>query len=353
MKPRNPFPGVSRVTDRHGKVRWRFRRAGFSCYLPGPYASAEFRAAYEAALQDCRTPRSVAQHGTLEWLIVQYLSSAKYRDLAPASRASQRRQFDWLREVAGDLPCARFEVRHVEALMARKEGPHAANTVAKRLSSLFGFAVRLGYMDRNPAMHAQRRKVSGDGYHTWTEAEIAAFLARHPEGSKARLALLLILNTGAARQDVCRLGWQNVSGGRIRYRRHKTGVSADLPILSELAAELRLVPKARMIFLATEGERAHTPAGFGNWFHDQCVAAGLHQCAAHGLRKAGAVRLAEAGASEMEIMSYLAHASPREGSTYTKKAQRARLSDAAFARLAGTKPEQNLSNLHERLDKKN
>lgn len=43
---RNPFPGVTRVTNRHGKVRWRFRRGGFTCYLPGPYASAEWRAAY-------------------------------------------------------------------------------------------------------------------------------------------------------------------------------------------------------------------------------------------------------------------------------------------------------------------
>ena len=49
MKRRNPFPGVSRVTDRHGEVRFRFRRKGFDTYLPGPYASAEFRAAYEAA----------------------------------------------------------------------------------------------------------------------------------------------------------------------------------------------------------------------------------------------------------------------------------------------------------------
>ena len=43
---RNPYPGVTRVTDRHGKVRWRFRRKGFSAYLAGPYGSADVRAAY-------------------------------------------------------------------------------------------------------------------------------------------------------------------------------------------------------------------------------------------------------------------------------------------------------------------
>lgn len=101
--------------------------------------------------------------------------------------------------------------------MGRKEGPHAANTVAKRLCSLFAYGQRLGLMQHNPARHAERRKTGGDGYHTWTEAEIEKFLARHPEGTKARLGLLLILNTGAARQDVARPGWQNVAHGRMRY----------------------------------------------------------------------------------------------------------------------------------------
>lgn len=350
MKRRNPFPGVARVTDRHGKVRWRFRRKGFSCYLPGPYASAAFRAAYEAALAEGPV-KATAPRGTLAWLIEAYTASSKFRDLALATRQTQRRQFDWLREVAGDLPFARFEVRHVEALMGKKDGPHAANTVAKRLSTLFAYAHRLGLMTHNPARHAERRKTRGDGYHTWTEAEIQKFLDRHPEGSKARLALLLILNTGAARQDVAVMGWQNVTGGRIRYRRGKTKVEADLPILPALEAELRHVPPDRLIFLATAAGIAHTEPGFRNWFADRCAEAGLSHCSVHGLRKAGATRLAEAGASEMEIMAYLAHATPREGSTYTKKAQRSRLADSAFARLSGPKGEQNLSNLAERLDK--
>lgn len=350
MKRRNPFPGVNRITDRHGKVRWRFRRKGFSTYLPGPYASPAFRAAYEAALAEGPV-KATAPRGTRSWLVESYLSSPKFAKLSPASRQGQRRQFDWLREVAGDLPFHRFEVRHVEALMAKKEGPHAANTVAKRLSSLFACAQRLGLMTHNPARHAERRKTGGDRYHTWTETEIEQFLARHPKGSKARLALLLILNTGAARQDVARLGWQNVTAGRIRYPRGKTKVEADLPILGALAAELRHVPRDRLIFLATDAGAAHTAAGFGNWFAARCAEAGLAHSSAHGLRKAGATRLAEAGASEHEIMAFLAHSSPREGATYTRKAQRSRLADAAFARLPGPKSEQNLSNLAERLDK--
>lgn len=106
-----------------------------------------------------------------------------------------------------------------------------------------------------------------------------------------------------------------------------------------------------MIFLATGAGIAHSAAGFGNWFAARCAEAGLDHCAAHGLRTAGATRLAEAGASEHEIMAFLAHASPREGATYTRKAQRSRLADAAFARLSGPEGEQNLPNLADALDK--
>ena len=51
MRRRNPFPGVTTVEDRHGKLRYRMRRSvggrKVDCYLPGIIGSNEFRAAYE------------------------------------------------------------------------------------------------------------------------------------------------------------------------------------------------------------------------------------------------------------------------------------------------------------------
>lgn len=347
---RNPFPGVTRSTDRHGKVRWRFRRGGVSCYLPGPYGSAEFRAAYEAAC-NARPIRSAARPGSLEWLIESYLASRKFAELAPASRASQRREFDWLRSMAGDLPFARCRSRDVAALMDRKAGAVAANTVAKRLSVLFGYAQSLDLMHHNPARHVDRRKVTGEGYHTATAAEIEAFRARHPSGTKARLALELAMNTGAARQDLCALGWRNISGGKIVYTRRKTRIATELPILPALAAELTQVPRDRLLFLTTAEGAGHTAAGFGNAFADWCAQAGIPHCSIHSFRKALATQIAEAGGSEFQVMAVLAHASPKEAARYTRKAERARLVESAFAHLAGSEGEQNLSNPIVRLDK--
>ncbi len=353
---RKPFPGVTRAVDRHGKVRWRFRRKGRAdVYLPGAYGSAEFRAAYEATIEGIKTPapRSTANFGTLAWLIEQYLRSPKHLNLSDVRRASIRRELDWLRKEAGKYQIGSLAARHVEALMAKKTGPTAANTVKKNLSMLFNFAVKheLAGQKHNPARHADRRKENPDGYHTWTEAEIAQFLTHHGQGTKARLAALLILNTGAARQDLVRLGWQNVKDGRISYQRHKTGIGGTYEILSELAQELSVVPPGQMLFLTHWRGRPYTVESFGNWFKDQCRAAGLPHCSAHGLRKGQATRIADGGGGELEIMSFLAHATPKEGATYVKKANRGKLADKALARAGGPKPEQNVSNLSERLDK--
>lgn len=343
---KNPFPGV-RKNRVKGRIYWKFEAGDFRCNIPGPYGGPEFLAAYEAALIGAKVPRSTATPDSVGWLIEQYLGSLKFQNLSASRKRSIRGELDWLRGQAGDLPFARLEVRHIEALMGKKTGPVAANTVKKNLSMLFNHASKkLGYTGPNPARHAEKLKTNPDGYHTWTEAEVDRFLDRHGPGSKARLVLLLALNTGMARQDLCAVGRQHVKAGRIAYRRGKTSVAADLPILPELAEELANVPEDRLLFI-TQDKRpvGYKPETLGNWFRDRCAEAKVPG-SLHGLRKAGATRLADAGASEWEIASYLAHTDTKQAATYTKKANRSRLADSGFAKLG------NVSNLPVALDRK-
>ncbi|WP_244927333.1 tyrosine-type recombinase/integrase [Roseinatronobacter bogoriensis] len=310
-------------------------------YLPGEYGSIEFRQAYETCVQGVQKIPSVdaTKPGTLNWLIVRYLTSTRYADLSEVRKKTLRRELEWLRLQAGDLPFASFEPRHVEALMARKEGPTAANTVKKSMSMLFNFAIKKSLMGQrfNPASSADRRKENPDGYHTWTEEEIAQYLAFHPSGSKPRLAMLIFLYTGASRQDAARMGRQNMSGERIKCSRGKTKVGADLPILPELADEIARLPVDQLMFLTHTAGKPYKPETLGNWFRDQCNAAGLPHCAAHGLRKAGATRLAEAGATEWEIASYLAHKDTKMAAVYVRKANRGKLADRGMGRLSQSK----------------
>ncbi len=332
---RNPFPGVSRVIDRHGKIRWRVRHKGKSGYLHGAYGSFEWRKQYEAFIEGSEYPvASIVKSGTVDWLIEQYLGSLRFKNLSESRRRTIRQQLDWLRKEAGKYYFADLRVRHVVALMSKKTGPAAANTVKKNMSMLFNFAAKkLGYTGANPARFAERMKENIDGFHTWTEVEIERFLSVHGAKTKARLLLLLALNTGMARQDLAQAGWQHVKNGRFMYRRGKTAVAADLPILPELEEELRHVPSTRLLFITHDNsDRPYTAASLGNWFRDRCVEASVPG-RLHGLRKAGAVRLANAGATDWEVASYLAHADNKQASTYTKKANRSLLADSGFANI--------------------
>lgn len=52
MKTELP-PGVTKVIDRHGKCRWRFRMAGrWPCYISGQPGDDDFASDYAAACQD-------------------------------------------------------------------------------------------------------------------------------------------------------------------------------------------------------------------------------------------------------------------------------------------------------------
>lgn len=356
MRRRNPFPGVTTVADRHGKLRHRLRRTvngrKVDVYLPGGFGSTEFRAAYEEACEGARLAGRKAQPGSVAYLIEAYLGSVAYQNLAPVTRANKRGRLDWIKEAIGAARYAKMEPRHVEALMGKKGGPVAANRLKKDLGQLFRFAAkRFGYTGQNPAAMADAHKAPSSGFHTWTDEEIAVYRATHPTGTKARLAFEILLGTGAARQDAAALTRRNIRGARLCYRRGKTGQEVDLPILPELAAELVHLPADQMMLLAHgEHAKAYTPESFGNWFRDRCTEAGLPHCSAHGLRKAGARRMAEAGCTEFEVMAFLAHRTAQEASRYVAKANRATLTTSGLAKLgaeSGTK----LSNLSPRLDK--
>ena len=131
------------------------------------------------------------------------------------------------------------------------------------------------------------RKTSG--FHTWTLEEIAQYRTRHLPGTKPRLALELILQTGHARADVVRMGRQHIKAGKLSMRRQKTKVQFDIPLLPDLVAELERHPKTdQLTFLTTGYGEPFTAAGFGNWFGDRCIEAGVPG-RAHGLRKASCI----------------------------------------------------------------
>jgi integrase len=205
----------------------------------------------------------------------------------------------------------------------------------KALRGLMAFAFAERSIDADPtAGYKPKRLKDTGGFQTWTDDDIAAFEARHPVGSTARLALTLLMFTGQRRGDVVRVGRQHIRGGVLSLRQSKTGAQIDIPVIAELQAVLDVAP-AGMTFLITEQGRPFTPAGFGGWFRRRCNEAGLRELSAHGLRKAAATRLAEHGATAHELMAWFGWTTLREAERYTRAANRKTLAQGVAHKLKG------------------
>jgi integrase len=338
----------------------RFRHRGFSTYLTGAPWSDEFMRQYADALEGVKTapqnigaPRTIP--GSIDALIVSYYKLV-FPTLKPSTQAMRRNILENFRQAHGKKPVARLEHSHVASMIAAKAStPHAANNLRKVLRHLMQHAIDINMRGSNPVLGVKQLKTSDDGIHTWSEEEVGQFIARHPLGTRAYLAMMLMLSTGQRRSDAVRMGWEHVRNGRIAIRQEKTSTPLLIPITADLQRALDLVPRGNLTFLLTERGAPFTQAGFGNWMRDRCDEAGLPQCSSHGLRKLTATRLAELGCSEREIMSITGHKSVSEVSRYTKAADQSRLADQAmrkFAQPMRTNAEDNLSRLATNLDKK-
>jgi len=276
--------------------------------------------------------------GSLSALIVSYLASADFLARPPSTQTTYRNILERFRREHGDKPVALLTRQHINAILAQKvKTPAAANHWLRLVKVLMQLAVEEGWRKDNPTVGIKRIKNRTDGFHTWTEDEIVQFENYHPIGSRARLALALLLYTAQRRSDVVRMGRQHIRNGVAYVRQQKTGAMLAIPLHPVLSAIIEATPSEHLTLLTTSFGKPFTAPGFGNWFRERCNEANLPtHCAAHGLRKAACRRLAEAGCSANVIASISGHTTLTEVSRYTKAADQERMARDGMAAISGT-----------------
>lgn len=326
--------------DRHGKVRHYVRRPGFKRVpLAGLPGSEEFMAAYHRAL-DVKTAERIeigasrVTPGTISDLVVRYYRSPEFLGLKASTQATYRSIIEPFRLKHGDKRVATLERGHIKAMLAAKVAtPTAGNNWLKRLRQLMVFAIDLGMRTDDPCIGLKPLPIESLGHTPWEAEDIAAFRGWHQPGSRARLAMEMALCTMQRRGDLVRMGRQHLHTGILKIRQEKTGTVIEIPVLPELQAELDRLPSDQLTFLITDQGKPFSSAGFGNWFHDMAVAAGLPNLNSHGLRKAGAVRFAEHGATDLEIAAWGGWKSLSQVQLYTRTANRRKLAQGAVHKL--------------------
>lgn len=292
--------------------------------------------------------KSTPPPGSIADLVLRYRMSPRVRAWGPLTKKKNDK-------VLGDFMAANGRAMVADLrrgdLIGMRDGmahiPGEANNWLKVIRGLLAYAVDLEMIQHSPAERLPKLKMPNpDGYRTWREDEIAAYLAHWPLGSLPHTVLTLALNTGAARSDLVGLGWQNVHGARLRYRRGKTGVDVDIPILPPLAELLATLPHGRLTFLETQGGTVRSGTALATTFGEWVAAAGLggkdasgHHLSLHGLRKAAARRFAEAGASPYDLCAWFGWTDIKQAMHYCKMYDRARASDAAAEKLNLTAPQ--------------
>jgi len=331
--------------DRHGNVRSYVRLRGMpKVRIRGVPGSSEFMTAYHAALAGAdnqnRKKSLTSAKGSFGYVCLAYYASDDFKRLDISTQKWRRRSLDEICEKHGHRLIAEMQSKNVRKLRDEKTSkPAAARNRVKALRALFRWAVEEGLAPLDPTSGVRFIPYLTKGYHTWSLEEVAAYEKHHPIGSKARLAMALMLYTACRREDAVRLGQRHVLNNRLQYvqakNEHRKPVEMDIPIHPELQAIIEATPSHRLTFLVTEYGRSFTTNGFGNKFKDWCREANLPHCSSHGLRKAAATRLAEAGATPHEIMAITGHRSLEEVERYTRKALKAKLADSAMSKLKG------------------
>jgi integrase len=325
------------IDHKTGHVYYYFRRAGLPrVRLPGLPGSDQFMMAYRLAIagmpDDIGASRSKA--GSVGAAVAAYFASHEFKGLAAGTRDQRRSVLERFRSAHGEKPLALLPQKFIMLLLATMTPSNQRNWF-KGLRALMTFAKSREWITVDPTQGVKLVKLKSDGYHSWEEAEIAQYEARHPLGSEARLALALLLYTAQRRGDVIRMGRQHIRDGVLTVRQEKTRATLAIPIISTLQAVLDMVPADRLTFLVTRNGRPYNADHFTKTFRAWVRQAGLPpECTPHGLRKAACRRLAEAGATANEIAAVSGHLTLKEVSRYTRAADQELMARNAMSRIS-------------------
>lgn len=344
---------VTGFTDRHGKRRYMYRRTGQKalCLKNHPGTPKHPSNEYKALLAGQRPANDVkpVEAGTIRDLVNRYYSTPKYLSPGLVTQEKVRARLEDFCAGYGKLKVTGLRFNHVEVILAKKAqpgvnakgkkigGPNAAKSLEKDLVRILDLAVKLEWIQTNPARLAEGVKVpKTSGFHTWTEEEIAQYRAFYPLGTMGRLAIEIILWTLLRRGDASQFGPKHRKGGKINTWSEKQQKWSWLPEPARLTAAIEAMSHVGLtVYLLNDhGQPFASPAVFGNWFRRRCDAAGLFHCSAHGLRKATGRRAAEAGGTQQELKAAGNWSQDKDVAIYTAAADQERLADGVMTRVA-------------------
>lgn len=310
--------GINIVRKRlaSGEVRKYYYHRATNKRLEGMPGSPEFLQSYAEAQTSVK---SVGRnHGTLKWLIQQYVQSPAFTDRAERTRKDYRGHIVKIEDAFGDLPVEALNDSRVRsdflnwrdglALRSKKQADYAMTVLGVILS----WSLDRGYIKYNHAQKPRKVYRSNRADKVWRDADLEAFTAK--AGPELQLALVLARDTGQRQGDLLRLTWAAYDGTFIRLKQSKTGRRVEVPVTQQLKAALDHEKAAR----SQSGMEATTiltrPDGqpwkvdhFRHAWREVTKEAGLDGLRFNDLRGTAVTELADAGCTSIQIVAITGH----------------------------------------------
>jgi integrase len=271
-----------------------------------------------------------------------YFASTTFNDdYSDGTKALRRTILKPLQSTVGNLPLAQMGREYIERWLETASTRGVKRTRLLAIKPFLKWAAVMHLIESDPTEGIKVKAKESDGHATWTDEEIAQFRARHPLGTKARLAIELMLAVAGRRGDAITLGRQHLKNGWLIFTQEKNRkrrpVTVECPVPAELAAAIKACPspETSLTFLTNEWGRPFSSDGFYAWFRKQIEAAGLGEhCVPHGLRKAACRIMAESDCTVHEIRSVSGHRTLKEVERYTSAVNNRKLAERARAKVA-------------------
>jgi len=348
------FPYAAAWKDRHGRVRWRFRRGKKTVYLQGEPGSPEFQASYQAALTglpaparkpaevillpNAACPRSIRAawllyiKGTPDWKALQ--AETRARQTAIAEEFLTEEIVKGGSEIWGAMPIADLRRRHIKAILAgMSDRPHAGRHRLNVIRKMIIAALDEEWIETDPSYKINYRPETKAGFRAWTDDELKKFEDRWPLGTTPRLIYELALWLGPRRGDIARLKPSDIHGDSIIWKTGKTGTEVAMPITPSLRAALNQTDLTRETIVTTAYGEPFSIKSLTGRMQDWTEAAKIYGCTLHGLRKTLGKRIADAGGTTRMSMAALGHDDIQQAELYSEASERKMLAEEAMKKV--------------------
>lgn len=301
--------------------------------IPDP-DSPGFLAAYLDATRQAKESLKVADPGTVAMAISDYLRSPAFAQLGKLTQIQRRNHLNKIALVAKYALLAHLEPVHVQRDVDALGGHPGVNRL-KAWRGFLAWAKRSRLITADPSRDVTRpERPKSDGHIPWTAQDVKRFRAKWPAGSPPRIAMEIAQWTGAAAQDLAKLGPGMVKDNALTFRRGKTAVTFTVPMIlptwgQDMAEDhtqflAAIAEPQHLTWVFTEAGASRSTKAIGQWFAEMARKAGVPK-SLHGLRKYRAQRLIEAGASQAQRKAWIGHLTDAESDHYAKGADQRKI----------------------------